>query len=85
MLLEDNIEQSVKAIIANILQIPIDEIKLEDTLFFDLPCSDNDIIEVAMMIEEEFGIEISDEDFLIIQAGKIRNIIELIKEQLSPK
>ncbi len=56
------IEAKVKSIIADQLGVGEDEIKAESSFIEDLGADSLDIVELVMAMEEEFGIEIPDED-----------------------
>ncbi len=57
-----NIEAKVKSIIADQLGVSEDEIKMESSFIEDLGADSLDIVELVMAMEEEFEIEIPDED-----------------------
>ena len=57
-----SIEEKVKDIIAEQLGVKKEEIKLESSFIDDLGADSLDTVEVVMALEEEFGIEIPDED-----------------------
>jgi acyl carrier protein len=57
-----NIEQKVKAIIAENLGVNIDEIKATSSFIDDLGADSLDIVELVMQMEEEFEVEIPDEE-----------------------
>lgn len=58
----NNINQQIKQLVAEQLGLSISEIKPEQDLVKDL-CSDSlDLVELCMAVEDEFGIEISDDD-----------------------
>lgn len=56
------LEQRVKAIIAEQLGVEGDEVGASDSIVDDLGADSVDIAELIMAIEEEFDLEISDED-----------------------
>jgi acyl carrier protein len=56
------IEGKVKSIIADQLGVSEDEIKLESSFIEDLGADSLDIVELVMAMEEEFEIEIPDEE-----------------------
>jgi acyl carrier protein len=56
------IEAKVKSIIADQLGVGEDEIKLESSFIEDLGADSLDIVELVMAMEEEFEIEIPDEE-----------------------
>ena len=57
-----NIEAKVKSIIADQLGVGEDEIKLESSFIEDLGADSLDIVELVMAMEEEFEVEIPDEE-----------------------
>jgi acyl carrier protein len=58
----ENIEQRVKKIVAEQLGVNEAEIKNESSFVDDLGADSLDTVELVMAFEEEFGIEIPDED-----------------------
>jgi acyl carrier protein len=58
----NNIEERVKEIIADQLGVSIDQIKPESKFVDDLGADSLDVVELIMAFEEEFGVEIPDED-----------------------
>jgi len=57
-----SIEERVKGIVAEQLSISADEIKNESSFIDDLGADSLDTVELVMALEEEFDIEISDEE-----------------------
>ena len=70
----DNIEQRVKKIVAEQLGVNEAEIKTESSFVDDLGADSLDTVELVMAFEEEFGIEIPDED-----AEKITRVKEAVE------
>ena len=72
--------EKVKSVVAEQLGIDEEEITMESSFNDDLEADSLDIVELMMALEDEFKIEISDED-----AGKISTIgdvVEYIKERV---
>lgn len=69
-----SLEERIKEIIAEQLGVKKEEIKPESSFVDDLGADSLDTVEVVMALEEEFGIEIPDED-----AEKITTVGEAIK------
>lgn len=64
----------VKSIIVEQLGVEEDEVKMEASFVDDLGADSLDIVELVMALEEEFDLEIPDED-----AEKIRTVGEAAK------
>lgn len=63
----NNVEQKVIDIISRELGVNVDEIKKDSTFVEDLGADSLDIVELVMKFEDEFSIEIPDEDAEKIQ------------------
>ena len=57
-----DIEQRVKKIVAEQLGVAEADIKIESSFVDDLGADSLDTVELIMALEEEFGVEIPDED-----------------------
>jgi len=68
------VEEKVKAIIAEQLGVKSEEVTTEASFVDDLGADSLDTVELVMAFEEEFSIEIPDED-----AEKITTVGEAIK------
>jgi acyl carrier protein len=68
-----DLAERVKAIIADQLMVEVSEISDESSFVEDLGADSLDTVELIMEFEDEFGIEISDED-----AEKISTVGEAI-------
>jgi len=64
----------VKSIIVEQLGVDVEEVKMESSFIDDLGADSLDIVELIMALEEEFDLEIPDED-----AEKIRTVGEAVK------
>lgn len=69
-----SVEEKVKDIIAEQLGVKKEEIKPESSFVDDLGADSLDTVEVVMALEEEFAIEIPDED-----AEKIATVGQAVK------
>jgi acyl carrier protein len=68
------LETRVKEIIADQLGVEIEKLRDDANFVQDLGADSLDVVELVMAFEEEFGIEIPDED-----AEKIRTVGDVIK------
>jgi len=57
-----SVEERVKHIIVEQLGVDEDEVRAEASFVDDLGADSLDVVELVMALEEEFGLEISDED-----------------------
>lgn len=57
-----SVEDKIKKIIAEKLSVDIEEVVLEASFVDDLGADSLDLVELIMSMEEEFDIDISDED-----------------------
>jgi acyl carrier protein len=71
---EKPIDQRVKDIIVEQLGVKPDQVTPEAKLIEDLGADSLDAVELVMALEEEFGIEVPDE-----QAEKLQSVGDIIK------
>ncbi len=70
----DNIEGKVKEIIINELGVEAEKVTSEASFVEDLGADSLDTVELVMAFEEEFGIDIPDED-----AEQMRTVGDAVK------
>ncbi|MBU5316323.1 acyl carrier protein [Clostridium bornimense] len=70
----------VKAIIVDQLGVDENEVKLESSFVDDLGADSLDVVELVMAIENEFEIEISDEDY--DKVSTVGDVVEYIRERV---
>jgi len=75
-----NIEEKVRNIIVEQLGVSVDEVVPEASFVDDLGADSLDLVELVMVLEEEFGKEIPDEDAEKIQT--VQDAITYIKNHL---
>ena len=82
-LVEDRIavEERIREIIVEQLGVSADEAVNEASFIDDLGADSLDIVELVMAIEEEFGIEVPDEDAERMQ--NIGDVISYVQEKTS--
>ncbi|MFP3942054.1 MAG: acyl carrier protein [Thermoanaerobaculia bacterium] len=72
------IEQKVKSIIVEQLGVEEDEVTMDASFTDDLGADSLDIVELVMALEEEFSIEIPDEEAENI--SRVREAVEYIQK-----
>jgi len=75
-----SVEEKVKKIIAEKLSVDLDEVVPEASFVDDLGADSLDLVELIMTMEEEFDVEISDEDAETLVT--VNDAIEYTKKQL---
>jgi acyl carrier protein len=70
--------EKVKERISDILGVESDDITMESSFVDDLGADSLDLVELIMALEEEFEIEIPDEEAEKIQS--VSDVVEYIKE-----
>jgi acyl carrier protein len=80
--MEDNpmsVEERVKSIIVEQLGVDADEVQPEASFVEDLGADSLDTVELIMAFEEEFGVEISDDEAEKIR--KVKDAVEYIEKR----
>ncbi|MGZ8428426.1 MAG: acyl carrier protein [Candidatus Deferrimicrobiaceae bacterium] len=72
-----SVEKKVKEIVAEQLGRDVNEVTSEASFIDDLGADSLDIVELVMAMEDEFGIEIPDEEAEKIKT--VKDVIEYIK------
>ena len=78
--MEKTVERRVIEIIVEQLGVSEEEVTLEASFIDDLGADSLDLVELIMALEEEFGLEISDEDAEKIQI--VQDVINYINEHI---
>ncbi len=69
----EQVETKVREIISEQLGVAVNQVTPEASFIEDLGADSLDIVELVMALEEEYGMEISDED-----AEKIRTVKDVV-------
>ncbi len=78
-----NVAEKVRSIIVEQLGVEADEVTPEASFTEDLGADSLDIVELVMAFEEEFGIEIPDEDAEKI--GRVNEAVGYIEQHAAAK
>lgn len=73
--------ERIKELIAEQLNVSVDSVTLETHLMKDLEADSLDAVEIIMAIEDEYEIEIPDEDAEKFQS--IGDIVKFVEERLN--
>jgi len=76
-----SVEEKVKHIIVEQLGVDEGEVKAEASFVDDLGADSLDVVELVMALEEEFGLEISDED--AEKLASVQQAIQYIETHVS--
>lgn len=69
--------EKIKEILAQQFEVSADSISIETNIVDDLGADSLDVVELIMSVEDEFGVQISDEDAAQLPTvGKILEYIE---------
>jgi len=74
-----SVETKVKDIIADQLEVAVDKLTAETT-FEDIDADSLDIVELVMALEEEFDLEISDQEIENIKT--VGDVVKYIESQV---
>jgi len=69
-----NVEEKVRTLISEQLAVELDKVTMTASFIDDLGADSLDIVELVMTMEEEFNLDIPDED-----AGKIKTVGDVVK------
>ena len=75
-----SIEDKIISIIAEKLNLSKDQVKPEASFVDDLGADSLDLVELVMAMEEEFGMEVPDEDAEKLRT--VKDVIEYVKKRL---
>lgn len=76
----EEIFEKVKTVIVEQLGIDEESVKMDSSFLDDLGADSLDIVEFIMALEEEFGLEIPDED--IEKIVTVKDVVEYISENI---
>ncbi len=77
---EKTLEEKVKDIIVEQLGVNADQVTPEARFIDDLGADSLDTVELVMAFEEEFGVEVPDDEAEKLQT--VNNVVEYLKENI---
>ncbi|PIU18410.1 MAG: acyl carrier protein [Elusimicrobia bacterium CG08_land_8_20_14_0_20_44_26] len=78
---EQNIEEKIKAIVAERLRVEVNKVTPEANFINDLGADSLDQVELVMALEDEFGLEIADDEAQKLDT--VGKAIEYVKSKTS--
>jgi len=72
-----SVEQKIKDIIVEQLGVDEDEVKPDSSFVEDLGADSLDVVELVMALEEQFGLEIADDD--AAKLTTVRKAVEYVQ------
>ncbi len=73
-------EERVISILTEFTEVQADQITADSSLTADLGLSSLDVIDVVIAFEEEFGVEIPDED--IVELATVGDIVRFLEKHV---
>lgn len=80
---DKTVEEKVKEIIIQQLGVTPEQVTTQASFIEDLGADSLDTVELVMAFEEEFGVEVPDEDAEKLQ--KVGDVVKYIEEKAGPK
>ncbi len=77
----NSVEERLKKVLVNELKIDSEQIKTDSSLADDLGVDSADMVDLLFAIEDEFNIEISDDE--VEEYQKFNDIVDRIKEKIN--
>lgn len=88
--MEQNIDLTVKKIVANVLLLKPEQVKLEDSFLEDYNCSSIDFLRILSEIENKLNVSLIKRSKALpvptteeINEFRIRNLIQTVKESMT--
>jgi len=76
--MSESLEERVKEIVVDQLQVAKEEVTLDASITEDLGADSLDTVELVMALEEEFGVDIPDED--AVKITTVKDAIDYIQD-----
>lgn len=81
----EEIENSVREIIAQVMRLKTDEVKLDDLMKDGIGCDSLDCVEIVIELEKEFDINIPDNEVDAAVGWKVSELCDYVEERLKER
>ena len=81
----EEIENSVREIIAQVMQLETDEVKLDDLMKEDIGCDSLDCVEIVIELEKEYDINIPDNECDAAAGWTVSELCDYVEERLKER
>ena len=81
----EEIESGVREIIAQVMRLEADEVKLDDLMKDGIGCDSLDSVEIVIDLEREFGIRIPDNEWDAAAGWKVSELCDYVEERLKER
>ena len=81
----EEIESGVREIIAQVMQLKTDEVKLDDLMKEDIGCDSIDCVEIVIELEKEFDINIPDNEVDAAAGWTVSELCDYVEERLKER
>lgn len=78
----EEIENGVREIIADVLKLETDEVKLSDLMTDDLDCDSLDCVDIVVKIEIKYNITIPDNELIAAAGWTVSEVCDYIEEMI---
>ena len=81
----EEIESGVREIIAQVMRLEADEVKLDDLMKEDIGCDSIDCVEIVIELEKEFDINIPDNEMDAAAGWTVSELCDYVEERLKER
>jgi acyl carrier protein len=81
----EEIENSVREIIAQVMRLKTDEVKLDDLMKDGIGCDSLDCVEIVIELEKEFDINIPDNEVDAAAGWTVSELCDYVEERLKER
>jgi acyl carrier protein len=81
----EEIENSVREIIAQVMRLEADEVKLDNLMKDGIGCDSLDCVEIVIELEKEFDINIPDNEVDAVAGWTVSELCDYVEERLKER